>query len=415
MKSKHFAATALILIVSTLFSMTGCTSSIQAKNLMEGVTPGDVDRIENLSVGSASITDFAIRLFAASQEEGENILLSPLSVLYALAMTANGAGGNTLAQIESVLGMEKQTLNQYLYSYMDQLPKEDAYQLCLANSVWFTDDERFTVNENFLQCNADYYGTDIYRTPFDSSTCKDINSWVKNKTNDRIPEILDEIPDAAVMYLVNALAFDAQWDVIYKKDQVRSGLFTAAYGAEQTTEFMYGEEMNYLEDAYATGFIKYYKDKKYAFVALLPKENVSVSDYIASLEGAHLHELLSNPQQTAVNTSIPKFETQYSAEMSTILQDMGIQNAFDRSAADFSGLGSSTGGNIYISRVLHKTFISVAEKGTQAGAATAVEFVDESAPISMKTVYLDRPFVYMLIDCKTQIPFFIGTLSDISQ
>ncbi len=415
MNRKHFAAIGLILILSLLFSMTGCAPSVQAKDLMEGVTPKDVGSTEDLSVGSAPITDFAIRLFAASQEEGENTLLSPLSVLYALAMTANGAGGDTLAQMELVLGMETQALNQYLHSYMEQLPQENDYKLCLANSVWFTDDERFTVKEDFLQCNADYYGADIYRAPFNNSTCKDINNWVREKTNNRIPEILDEIPEDAVMYLVNALAFDAQWDVIYKKSQVHSDTFTAADGMEQTAEFMYGEEMHYLEDEYATGFIKYYKDRKYAFAALLPNENVSVSDYISSLNGVHLNELLSNPQQTIVNTSIPKFETQYSVEMSSILQDMGITAAFDKSTADFSGLGSSTGGKIYISRVPHKTFISVAEKGTQAGAATAVEFVVEAAPMSTKTVYLDRPFVYMLIDCETHIPFFIGTLSDISE
>lgn len=414
MKRNLFAATALILILATLFSMAGCASGIQAKNLMEGITPGDVDTIENLFELSVPITDFAIRLFAASQGEGENTLLSPLSVLYALAMTANGAGGDTLAQIQSVLGMEKQTLNQYLHRYMEQLSGDDTNALYLANSVWFTDDERFTVKEDFLQCNADYYGADIYRAPFDSSTCKDINSWVKRKTNDRIPEILDEIPEDAVMYLVNALTFDAQWNEIYKKDQVRSDTFTAADGTGQPAEFMYGEETDYLEDEWATGFMKYYKDKKYAFVALLPREDISVTDYIASLNGAHLQTLLSNPQQTVVNTAIPKFETQFSMEMSTVLKAMGMENAFHE-GADFSGLGSSTGGNIYISRVLHKTYISVAEKGTQAGAATAVEFVDESAPMSAKTVYLDRPFVYMLIDCTTHIPFFIGTLVDISE
>ena len=414
MKRNLFAATALILILATLFSMAGCASGIQAKNLMEGITPRDVDTIENLFELSVPITDFAIRLFAANQGEGENTLLSPLSVLYALAMTVNGAGGETLAQIQSVLGMEKQTLNQYLHRYMEQLSGDDTNALCLANSVWFTDDERFTVKEDFLQCNADYYGADIYRAPFDSSTCKDINSWVKRKTNDRIPEILDEIPEDAVMYLVNALTFDAQWNEIYKKDQVRSDTFTAADGTGQPAEFMYGEETDYLEDEWATGFMKYYKDKKYAFVALLPREDISVTDYIASLNGAHLQTLLSNPQQTAVNTAIPKFETQFSMEMSTVLKAMGMENAFHE-GADFSGIGSSTGGNIYISRVLHKTYISVAEKGTQAGAATAVEFVDESAPMSAKTVYLDRPFVYMLIDCTTHIPFFIGTLVDISE
>ena len=404
----------LLLVCAMAVNLTGCTMKVQAKDLMEGITPNQVNALGDLSSQNADVTDFAIRLFKASEERGKNTLISPLSVLCALAMTANGAEEETLAQMEEVLGMTTEELNLYLYSYMQNLPQGEKYKLSLANSIWFTEDERFTVNQDFLQTNADYYGADIYKAPFNDQTCKDINNWVKQNTDEMIPEILDEIPADAIMYLVNALAFEAEWSEIYEKQQVRDGKFTKEDGTKQDVELMYGVEGTYLEDENATGFKKYYKGGKYAFVAMLPNEGVSVSDYVASLNGESLNTLLNNTQHTTVHTAIPKFETEYNVEMSAILKDMGMTKAFDIYNADFEGLGTSTAGNIFINRVLHKTFISVGEKGTKAGAATVVEMADGAAaePQEPKEVYLDRPFVYMLIDCENNIPFFIGTMMD---
>lgn len=406
----------LLLVCAMAVNLTSCTMKVQAKDLMEGITPNNVDALDDLSSQNADVTDFAIRLFKASNENGKNTLISPLSVLCALAMTANGAEEETLAQMEEVLGMTTDELNLYLYSYMKNLPQGDKYKLSLANSIWFTEDERFTVNQDFLQTNADYYGADIYKAPFDKQTLKDINNWVKQNTDGMIPEILDQIPPEAIMYLVNALAFEAEWSEIYEKHQVKDGEFTKEDGTKQDVEFMYGSEGTYFEDEKATGFMKRYKGGKYAFVAMLPNEGVTVSEYIASLDGESLNALLANPQYATVHTSIPKFETEYKVEMSEILQGMGMTEAFDMYNADFEGLGTSTGGNIYISRVLHKTFISVGEKGTKAGAATIVEMKDGAAaePTEPKEVYLDRPFVYMLVDCENNIPFFIGTMMDVN-
>ena len=406
----------LLLVCAMAVNLTGCTMKVQAKDLMEGITPNNVDALDDLSSQNADVTDFAIRLFKASNENGKNTLISPLSVLCALAMTANGAEEETLAQMEEVLGMTTDELNLYLYSYMKNLPQGDKYKLSLANSIWFTEDERFTVNQDFLQTNADYYGADIYKAPFDKQTLKDINNWVKQNTDGMIPEILDQIPPEAIMYLVNALAFEAEWSEIYEKHQVKDGEFTKEDGTKQDVKFMYGSEGTYFEDEKATGFMKRYKGGKYAFVAMLPNEGVSVSEYIASLDGESLNALLANPQYATIHTSIPKFETEYKVEMSDILKSMGMTEAFDMYNADFEGLGTSTDGNIYISRVLHKTFISVGEKGTKAGAATIVENKDGAAaePTEPKEVYLDRPFVYMLVDCENNIPFFIGTMMDVN-
>ncbi len=415
MKKTMLAVLSLLLVCAMAVNLSGCATTVQAANLMEGITPNKVTALNDLSDQNAAITDFAIRLFQTSEENGKNTLVSPLSVLCALAMTANGAEEETLRQMEDVLGMTTKEMNLYIYSYMQALPQDEKYKLSLANSIWFTDHERFTVNQDFLQTTADYYGADIYKAPFNEQTCKDINNWVKEKTDGMIPSALDEIPADALMYLINALAFDAEWADIYEKHQVKDGEFTKENGTKQQCELMYSTESNYFEDEKATGFLKYYKSGKYAFVAMLPKEGVSVSEYIASLTGESLNEMLSNPEHTTVYTSIPKFETSYSVEMTEILKSMGMTEAFDPNNADFAGLGSSTGGNISISRVIHKTFISVEEKGTKAAAVTIVEPGDGAAmePEQPKEVYLDRPFVYMLIDCENNIPFFIGTLMDV--
>ena len=337
-----------------------------------------------------------------------------MSVLIALSMTANGADGETLSQMETVFGIPVEELNGYIRDYMAQLPEEDTYKLSLANSIWFIDDEQmFQVNPDFLQTNANYYGADVYKAPFDETTLNEINNWVNHKTDEMIPTILDRIPEDAIMYLVNALAFDAKWQDPYEDFQVRKGqTFTLENGTEKKVTMMNSEEFSYLEDDQATGFIKYYDDQAYAFVALLPNEGVSVSEYVASLTGEHLRKMLASPEGLPVFASMPKFESEYDVEMSDILEEMGMVNAFSGEVAEFPHIGTvSDGLNIVISRVIHKTFISVTENGTRAGAATAVEMKAEGAMeiAEFKEVTLDRPFVYMLIDCKNDIPLFIGS------
>ncbi len=407
----------ILLICTIVFNLSGCTIEVQAQDLMKGIAANTVNTLDDISEQNKTVTDFAIRLFKASEKNGENTLISPLSVLCALAMTANGAQEETLTQMEKVLGMSVQELNEYIYAYMKNLPQSETNKLSIANSIWFNEDERFTVNQAFLQTNADYYSADIYSSPFNKQTCKAINNWVNEKTDKMIPEILDEIPDEAVMYLINALIFEAEWSKIYEKYQVKDGTFTKEDSTKQDAEFMYSTEGTYIEDENGAGFIKYYKDINYAFVAILPNEGVSVSEYVSSLTGDSLYTLLANPQDTTVYTSIPKFETEYSAEMSDILKSMGLIEAFDANNADFDGIGVSSVGKLFINSVLHKAYISVGEKGTKAGAVTVIEMNDAGAvpPLEPKEIYLDRPFVYMLIDCENKIPFFIGTVTDIKK
>ena len=157
---------AFTVVITLLGSVSGCTSRVKGEDLMKNIKKNEEIHCKDVAVNGADISDFAVRLLQTSEEKGKNTLISPMSVLCALAMTANGAKDETLEQMEKVLGLSVERLNHYIYGYMKVLPQEETCKLSLANSIWFTDHERFTVNQNFLQMNADFYGADIYKTPF---------------------------------------------------------------------------------------------------------------------------------------------------------------------------------------------------------------------------------------------------------
>ncbi len=421
MKKFKFLSFLFCMFFVTALFLTSCNNiaTVQAKDLMEGISANNVEKLQSLESGNVKSTDFAVKLLQRSKDGDKNIFLSPLSILSALGMTMNGASGETLSQMEETLGFTASELNSYLYTYCQNLPNGDKYKVKLANSIWFKDDDNFTVERQFLQTNADYYGANCYKTPFDNQTLKDINNWVNENTDGLIKKVLDQIPQDAVAYLINTLIFDAEWPEHYKKNQVRNDTFYKPSGEEQVCEFMFSTEYIYLEDEKATGFIKTYYGYKYAFAALLPNENVSIEEYVNSLEGETLHTTLGGKKGNyKVFTSIPKFETEYSTSLNQVLCDMGMVNAFSPLQADFSNLGNYEGYNLYINNVIHKTKIEMGEKGTKAGAVTVVEMNKASAQapseeIIIKQVYLTRPFVYMIIDFENKVPLFIGTLNSV--
>ena len=333
--------------------------------------------------------------------------------MLALSMTANGAKGETLAQMEALLGgdIPMETLNEYLYSYIKTLPSEKTAKLNIANSIWFRDNG-FKAEKAFLQKNADYYGAEAYKSVFDEKTLRDINNWVKKNTDGMIEKIIDDLDPDAVMYLINTVLFDAEWENIYKKDEISDSTFTALDGTKRTISMMYSTEQRYLDDGKATGFIKPYKSG-YSFVALLPNGDVSLSDYVASMTGKSFIDTIKSAKDVPVETAIPKFSYDYDIEMSGALKALGMTKPFDAAKADFSALSDS--GNIFISRILHKAYIAVDEKGTKAGAATAVEIKETAAIVGIYSVTLDRPFVYAIIDDATGLPVFIGTVTDIGK
>ena len=417
-KKMFLAILSLILICSMAVNLTGCATKVQAADLMEGVKANTVTGKVADDAFTQSQMRLAVELFQSSvlESKDENVLISPLSIQLALAMTANGADGDTKAEMEALLGGEisLEDLNEYLYSYVNNLPSAEKYKLQIANSIWFRDDEgRLQVEKGFLQKNADYYGAQAYKAVFDDQTLKDINNWVKDHTDGMIDSILDQIDEDAVMYLINALVFDAEWQHVYDKSDVYKGKFTNIGGTEKQVDMMHSEETVYLQDENAIGFMKPYSGSKYNFAVLLPNEGVDIYEYIAGLTGESLMETLSTPQLGMVMATLPKFSYEYELTMNDVLKELGMPSAFSGDTADFSKMAHSSRGNIYIGDVLHKTFISVDELGTKAGAVTKVQMNDESAPMSEWVVTLNRPFVYMIIDNETNLPVFIGTVMDV--
>ena len=418
-KKTFLAILSLILICSMAVNLTGCATKVQAADLMEGVKANTVTGKTADDAFAQSQMRLAVDLFQSSvlESKDENVLISPLSIQLALAMTANGADGDTKAEMEALLGGEitLEDLNEYLYSYVNNLPSAEKYKLQIANSIWFRDDEgRLQVEKDFLQKNADYYGAQAYKAAFDDQTLKDINNWVKDHTDGMIDSILDQIDEDAVMYLINALVFDAEWQHVYDKSDVYKGKFTNIGGTEKQVDMMHSEETVYLQDENAIGFMKPYSGSKYNFAVLLPNEGADIYEYIAGLTGESLMETLSTPQLGMVMATLPKFSYEYELTMNDVLKELGMPSAFSGDTADFSKMAHSSRGNIYIGDVLHKTFISVDELGTKAGAVTKVQMNDESAPMSEWVVTLNRPFVYMIIDNETKLPIFIGTVMDIT-
>lgn len=400
---KKVLALVLAMVVVTAF-LCSCSHAYASTDLMEGYNAEEVDCGNALSqVGN--LTEFACNLLKNAVDTEKSTLVSPVSVLYALAMTANGAKGETLAEIESVLGMDVDTLNKALYAYSKQIAKTDEVQL--ANAIWFKDDNDFTVNTDFLQTNANYYNAGAYKGAFDKSTLDDINAYVKEHTNGQIKNILDEIPSEAVMYLVNALAFESKWQDKFGSSS--DGTFVTKNGTV-TLKFMQGDAA-YIGDNTCIGAVKNYKDCKYSFVALMPTI-VSLDSFVQTLTAERLQNLIAN-RPCGANLSMPKFSTDYNVLLNTALQKTGISLAFHPQLANLTGLGTVVPPyNLVISRVLHKTHLEVDNEGTKASAATLFEVQKAMAPAPIlppKDVVLDHPFVYAIWDNANNLPIFLGT------
>lgn len=358
--------------------------------------------------------DFAISLLQESLEE-ENVMVSPLSVLEALAMTANGADGETAEQMQQVLGAGQtmEELNQNIHNWNEQLSEKETAKMNIANAIWFRGEAgknlyEFDVNQDFLEKNNNYYGAGIYESDFSEKTVNDINKWVETKTDGKINKLITTLDPEDIMCLVNAISFESEWEEQYEEADVWERDFTLESGDTKTMELMHSEESYYLEEDHAVGVRKPYKDG-YSFVALLPEEGMDLDDYVASMSGEQFLETLDQEKTETVITAIPKFTSEYSISLNNPLIQMGMPLAFDGANADFSGIGDANE-NIYIGAVMHKTYIEVDEQGTKAAAATAVIMTCESTAIEpeKKEVILDRPFVYAIVEDETNLPVFIG-------
>lgn len=406
---------ALALAVCMALPLFGCGGRIEAQCLTNGVTAQTIDTRTDLTGDSTAVMDFAAALLRQTADE-EGVLLSPVSLLYALGMTANGASGETLAQLEQVTGMTRDALNDYLYTYRMSLPENTKKcKLSLANSLWVRDS--FRMEDSFLDACVSYYDAEVYRSAFDATMVRDLNHWVDSKTDGMIDKLLEQAPsERTMLYLVNAVCFDAKWQEPYEKSQIQEGAaFTAIDGTRQTADLLWSQESLYLSDDNTTGFMKYYDGRRYAFVGLLPNEGVSIADYVAGLTGGKLHALLNDHQYGQVEAAIPRLKASSSLELNDALKAMGVTDAFDSAAADLRAMGGAPNDQLYVGAVLHKTYLELDENGTKAAAVTAVATDAASAePPEVHRVVLDRPFVYMIVDTHANLPLFLGTVTTMS-
>lgn len=411
------------------FNGVGTIGSIRLDNTVDvKASEGKTTDEEFASAEMKFGVDLLKNSFDPTEKDEENLLISPMSVSAALAMTANGADGETKAEMEKVLGsgLTLDQLNEYMAYYISKLPNEKKQKVFLADSIWFKDKPSFKVYDEFLEKNKKFYNAELYKAVFDDSTVKDVNSWVNKNTQGMIPSLLkkgDLTPTdekEILMMLINTLYFEAEWANPYTGS--RDSIFTDLNGDKHSIQAMYSHERYYYDLGDADAFKKPYAGGKYSFVGIMPKEKDIVS-YVKDLDAEKLFEGLKeyeDPESIELNVMIPKFKYQYSKSLCDALKDMGMPSAFDLKKADFSkinDLSVEDADQLYIDKVLHKTKIEVTEKGTKAAAVTAVMMAAGAAmPIPKKeiNIYLDKPFVYMIVD-ENNVPLFIGAATQLEE
>lgn len=397
--------------ILSLFCAASCSSDVSAAtvDLLDGITRNEVKSRPLGDEFKLKQAEFSLKLFNELYKSDENLLISPLSVAIALGMTANGASSTTLSELEALLcnGFSLDELNGYYRTMLNRIEGDKNAQFKVADSVWFRDCERFTPKTEFLQTVADWYGASAFKAPFDDSTADDINNWVKENTDGMIEKTVDGISDRTMMYLINAVAFNAEWETSFAPAE--KALFTSSDNRSSLISMMKGSESIYLSDDSASGFVKKYKGGRYAFAAIMPSDGVTLEAYLGSLTAEKLSGILNGAALSDVNVTMPKFSYDCETEMKSALSAF-IPTSFDPDNADFKNMADCSE-NIYIYDVVHKTHIDVNENGTEASASTKVEIGVKTSLTEQKNLVFNKPFIYMIIDTTNNIPVFFGAVN----
>lgn len=435
---KRFAKYIAILTLIPVLFLTGCGSnSVFEFNIMnelfaefeepeepEAETPSDYERPVPAEDMNEGYLNFSIELFKGSLTEGENCMISPASVEFALVMALNGAEGDTLTEMLTVLCPDATTeeINAFVRDLDDMLTYSRSVDFHVANSMWCNETYLGNcLNETYANDLKENMNTEAHMLPFNNKAVEEINNWVDENTNGMIPELLNEIPPEAAMYLINAIAFEATWSEPYEDYQIKEDrTFTNAAGEEEQARMLRQTGTLYLENDDATGFLKYYEGGEYAFIAMLPKEEGPIEDFITNMTAEdYMTFYKSLTREYDVVSELPCFSYSYDVSMNDALKDMGMPTAFMDGIADFPLMVTDENVNLHISNVIHKTYIELDENGTKAAAVTAVEMDMESCPEpeirEVKEVILDRPFVYAIVDVRTGLPIFLGNVNSVAE
>ena len=345
-----------------------------------------------------------------------NIMVSPASIMLVFDMLAAGAKGDTLRQITDLFAEGRDPIRQQAYAaaMMDKINGSKNVDFSCVNAAWNNADILGDkINMEYVDYIKETYLAEYVVTDFDSKTPGQINSWVMNKTNNMIPDVIDSIDPYAVMVLVNAIAFDGKWAVYYESDT--PGDFTTSDGTVQNVTFLSETSSIYFESDKATGFAKPYAGGEYMFMTILPKDTtVSANDFIRDFTAEDYEKFVGSlAGHYEVYSKIPKFTSDYKCLLKDTITELGAGDIFSEYTADFSGIAGKPG-QICLSSVIHKTHIEVDDKGTKAAAVTYMEPTTACESITeTRDVICDRPFVYAIVDSRTYIPFFIGTLNSV--
>ena len=403
------------LFLSLLMAITSCE-----KNSNTPDSPGDPVEIST-EIYQKEVIDsansFAFDLFAPIMEASkgdENIMISPFSISSALSMTLNGAAGETYDGMLKALRLEGKTLDHvnetYLKLMAEMVPVDERVVVEIANSVWVEKD--FQVKQTFMNSVQDWYKAEAQN--FDASdpdAVKVVNSWIAEKTHDKIQNMLDKFDSSVAMLLINAIYFNGMWRYRFDKAETRDEPFYLTPSTPNEVPMMHQKEN--LKAVRSDGFTLVdlpYGQGNYSMLIALPDEEMSSSDITGCLTSdqwiAWIEQLGNNTHD--VELSMPKFKYGYKRLLNSDLINLGMGVAFS-DWADFSNISDAP---LKISRVIHQSFIETGEEGTEAAAATIVEMVNMSAgtgsePLVMK-IDINRPFLFFIHENSTGTILFMG-------
>lgn len=411
------AALALVGCSSVTHSNVSNSNQPSNSNAMETETSKPTDGTVDGRLVSAN-TAFGFKLFAevAKQDAGKNVFISPASVGLALAMTYNGAVGETKQGMERALeiqGMHHDELNRAYAQLRQALESADPkVELNIANSLWARKGVIF--NPDFIQRNKQFYGSEVTALDFgDPGAPATINSWVSDKTKGKISHIVDQIDAQSILFLINAIYFKGKWSIEFDKAKTREDMFTTGAGQQKRAPMMHQTgKYNYYEGKDFQAVSLPYGDGRASLYVFLPAASSSLDAFQKNLTAANWETWMKQFAQTDGSIALPRFRVEYEVGLNDALKALGMGIAFDANRADFSGIVQGSE-RAYISRVKHKTFAEVNEEGTEAAAVTSVEMRTTSARLQ-KTfqMIVNRPFFCAIRDNKTGTVLFVGSITD---
>jgi serine protease inhibitor len=363
-------------------------------------------------------TAFAVDLYAKLKEKQGNLFFSPYSISSALAMTYAGARGDTATEMAETLKFssnEEKTHRGFaqLNKTLEEIEGRGAVELRVANSLW--PQEGYPFLPTYLCLLKEYYGVAV--TPVDYVKAADqarmaINSWVEEKTGDKIKELIGRgsLTPETVLVLVNAIYFKGKWAVAFDPNDTAKADFSLS-SAEKTKVSMMSRKGTFgyhrIEGAQLLELP--YQGGDLSMVVILPERADGLSDLEAGLTPEKLDSWLSGIAQREVQVFLPRFKVTWGTfELNTPLVSLGMGRAFGPEA-DFSGMdGTKT---FFIGPVLHKAFIEVNEEGTEAAAATAVTMARSAfqEPLIFRA---DHPFLFVIRENSTGSILFFGRIQD---